>query len=167
MKIEGQSALVYWNIIFIFSRTADKRIDRVWQVLTLLHDEGVTLNLKKIEFFTNHNWLSGNVIHVGRLNVSTSTLDAIISLEQPTSVTERRSDPGFCNVSRRFVQHFALVAASLSKNLPKAQMQTFDASTGEKMIALEKLKARLVELSLLARPHWQSSFTVMMDACDM
>lgn len=47
LKVKWPFALVYLDDIFIFSLTPDKRIGQVRQVLTLLHEEGMTLNWKK------------------------------------------------------------------------------------------------------------------------
>lgn len=44
----------YLDDIVIILRTPEEHIDLVPQLLTLLYDAGVTLNLKKWEFFKFH-----------------------------------------------------------------------------------------------------------------
>lgn len=54
-KVKWQFALVYLDDIVIFSRTQDEHIAHARQLLTLLHDAGVTLNLKNAKFYGSHS----------------------------------------------------------------------------------------------------------------
>lgn len=53
MKVEWQFAPDDLDDIVILSKTPKEHVKHVRQVLTLLHDAGVTVNPKKRVFFTN------------------------------------------------------------------------------------------------------------------
>lgn len=109
----------------IFSRTPADHIDHVRQVLTLVYDAGITLKLKKCEFFKNHTDYIDHATRRGHLQVSERTTDAIHGLEYPTTVTERRSILRLCNVFPRFVPNFTRIPALLSRKLRNGQLQAF------------------------------------------
>lgn len=70
------------------SETPDKHIKQVRQVLTLMTNAGLKLNLKKCKFLTNCIDYFGNVIHSGRLSVSTRTIDVLQGPEHPTDLAK-------------------------------------------------------------------------------
>lgn len=124
------------------------------------------MNCKKFEFFTTRISYFGHVIHPGRLEVPTRTIDAIRRHHYPTIVTELRSFSGLCNVFGRFVPRLPCVAVLLNKNIRKGQLETFDGSTDDEITALQTLKARLMKPPVLAVPSLQGPYTVGTDACD-
>lgn len=97
--VKWQFALVYLDDIVVFSRTPVEHIDHVRHVLTLLHDDGVILKLKKCRFFTDTIDYLSHVIRPRRSEIASHTTDAIRGLQTPTSPTELRSFLGLCNVS--------------------------------------------------------------------
>lgn len=78
-SVKWQFALVYFDDIIIFSMFLDEHIHDVRQFLTLLNHDGVTLTLKKREIFTNCIEHLCKFIKLGRLKVSSHTIDAIHS----------------------------------------------------------------------------------------
>lgn len=90
-RVKWQFTLFYLDDIVVFSRLPNERIDQVRQVLTLLRNAGVTLKLRKCEFFTNSIDFLGHVIRPGQLEVSSHTVDVIRDLKPPTNFTELRS----------------------------------------------------------------------------
>lgn len=62
-------------------------MDHVQQVLKFLNNAGVSINIKKCEFFTNCLDYLRHFICSRRLEVSTAMLDAVGRLEYPTSLT--------------------------------------------------------------------------------
>lgn len=68
-------ALVYLGNIVIISKKAEKHIEHVKQVLTLLKHAGVRLNVKKCYFFTETIEYLGNVIRPRCLEIATHTTD--------------------------------------------------------------------------------------------
>lgn len=89
----------------------------------LLNDDGVTLKLKKCEFFTNRIYYLRYLIRPRGLEVSLQTIgtDTILGLQAPSNITQSRSVVGLCNVFQSLVPNFALLAASLNYKLRKDQ----------------------------------------------
>lgn len=71
----------------IFSKSPEEHIDHVRQFSKLMKDAGLTLKLKKGEFFTNPVDYLGHGIKSGCLAVSSPTIHAICSLESLSSIT--------------------------------------------------------------------------------
>lgn len=94
------------------------------------------------------------VICPGHLKVSIHIIDPISRLEHRTFVTELRSFVGHCTPLRHFMPIFTCVVALLKKKIRKGQMNIFDGLNDNKVIALETIKARLVEPPLLALPRF-------------
>lgn len=51
-KVRWKNAVVYLDDVFIFYKTPDDHVEHVRSVLTLLHEEVVTLKLKRCVFFS-------------------------------------------------------------------------------------------------------------------
>lgn len=87
--VKYQFALVYLDVIVIFSRTPDEHILPIHTILNLIRDSGVTLKLKKIHFFTETIDYFGKVIRPRRLEIASHT-DEIRDLNLAINVTERK-----------------------------------------------------------------------------
>lgn len=68
--IKWQFTLVYTDDTVMFFPNAVEHISHVRTVLALLHKAGVTLNLKKCNFFTKKNEYLGPVIRQGKLELT-------------------------------------------------------------------------------------------------
>lgn len=79
-KVEWYFNLDYLDGIEIFCRTPDDHVEHVQQILTLLNATGVTVNLRKCDFFTNGIDYLGDVIPPGLLKVLARTTDAVHGL---------------------------------------------------------------------------------------
>lgn len=165
--LRWQYALSYLDDIVIFSRTPQEHIGHVRKVLTLLHDAGVTLQLKKCKFFTETINYLGHVIRPRRLDISSHTTDAIRGLKALTSLTELRSFLGLCNVFRRFVPNFARLAAPLHQRLKKDQPATFGSLNEEELNSMNSLKNALISPPVLALPNNSGHLTLDTDACNV
>lgn len=148
---------------------SNERVDHVRQVLTLLHNPGLTLTQEKCEVFTNcTNCIDylRHFIRPGLLEVSIRMIDAIRRLERPAPMTEVRSFQGMCNVFYHFFPKLAFVVASLNRKLRKGRLQISDRLNDDEITCLETLKAKLVEPPLSAFPLPQGDYTLVTDACD-
>lgn len=80
-QVKWPFALDYLDEIAIFLRMPDEQIDHVQQLLTLLHDAGVTWNLNDCKFFRNVIDYLGHVTRLQRLEISIHTIEAIHGLQ--------------------------------------------------------------------------------------
>lgn len=86
-QLNGSLPLVYFDAIIIFSQIVDKHIEHVRIVLSLLHRDAVTLNLKQCKFFSGKMDYLGFVICPGRLEIASYAKDVIHDLKLPKAVT--------------------------------------------------------------------------------
>lgn len=68
----------------------------------IVHDAGMTTNLKECAFFTSKLHYLGHIIRPGQRNVGNYTPDTTQKLKTPTTVTELGTVSELCNVLRRF-----------------------------------------------------------------
>lgn len=118
-SVKWRFALVYLDAIFIFSKTPEKHIDHVEEVLTLLQGAGVALNLKTCFFFTDFINYLRHVLRRIRLDIANHTAGAIQGLKRPRNITKLCSFLRLCIVFRRLVPNFARIAAPLNSELQK------------------------------------------------
>lgn len=164
--IRWQYALVYLDDVIVYSRSIEAHLDHVYSVLQLLKDAGVTLQLKKCQFFTDNVDYLGHVIRPGKLQVADKTTEAIEGLKPPTTVTGIRSFLGLCNVFRRFVPNFARISSPLNAKLRKGEPSSFGDLDEKETEAFNILRDKLISPPVLALPNATGRYTVDTDACD-
>lgn len=91
----------------------------MYHVLSLLKDTGVSYNLYKCSFFTDHVDYLGNIIRAGKLHAVEKTTEAIAGLKEPSTITKMKSFLALCNVFRRFVPNVSRIATPLNAKLYK------------------------------------------------
>ena len=165
-RVKWQYALVYLDDVIIYSKSFEEHIVHVRTVLTLLSKAGISLKLKKCEFFRPSVSYLGHTVRPGKLEVASKTCNAVRQAKPPQTQTELRSFLGLCNVYRRFVPNFARIAAPLNKKLMKDQPTNFETLSAEEYDAFQTLKRRLIEPPILALPKGSKPYRLETDACD-
>eukprot|EP00171_Calliarthron_tuberculosum_P022848 IDg22848t1 len=99
------------------SQNYDDHLVHLDQVLTALRGAGVTLHLRKCEFFIDRIKYLGHIIRPGTLEVEEAATRCLKNVRQPTTPTELRSFLGLCNVYRHFVRNYTDIAAPLYRLL--------------------------------------------------
>ena len=164
--LRWKSCLVYLDDVIVFSKTFDEHVKHVQAVLTILKRAGISLKLKKCNFFTKAVDYLGHVIKPGRLEVATKNTAAIEGFREPETQTQLKSFLGLCNVYRRFVPNFARVSAPLNKLLKKEQSPKLEPFDDTERNAFKKLKEALASPPVLRLPQEQLPFSVDTDACE-
>lgn len=150
----------------LISKTAKGHIKHVREILILFQDTGVTLRLKKCTFYTEKINYLGHVVKPGKLEIASHIADAIHDLKTPQTLTDLRSFLGICNVFRRFVPNFPIIAAPLSKKLMKNQPANLWELVAEELDALAILKEKLILPTILELLRFEGQFTLDTDAYD-
>ena len=74
--VRWQTCLVYIDDVIIFSRNVEDHLQHVDEVLTLLSKAGVSVKLKKCDFFCDPVSYLGHVVTPGKLGVATENARA-------------------------------------------------------------------------------------------
>ena len=162
--VRWQICLVYLDDVIVFSRTHAEHVEHLDTVLTLLRNAGVSLKLKKCQFFRTEVEYLGHVIGPGTLRVSAKSTEALRACAFPKSLTQVRSFLGACNVFRRFVKDFSKIARPLTTMTRKDASPDFANPSDEQLRAFETLKERLTSPPVLALPKIGRPYVVDTDA---
>lgn len=92
------SAVIYFDDIFVISKTIEQNLNHFQRVSTLLRNANVALQLKKRSFCEKTiNYLC-SVIHPATQELEESTTDAIQQLHEPSTQMETQLFLGLWNV---------------------------------------------------------------------
>jgi transposase InsO family protein len=162
-SVRWQCALTYLDDIIVFSATLEQHLHDLDRVLTLLHNAGVTLKLRKCQFFRDSVRYLGHIVGFSGLSIDEENTVAVRKAIPPNSRSSLRSFLGLCNVYRRFVKGFSTLAAPLTKLLRKDQPERFVLNE-EQLKAVENLKESILNPPVLALPVSGRPYIVETDA---
>ena len=110
-----QFFIVFIGNILVYSKNTDDHALHLRIVLQTLRDRQLYAKFSKCEFWINEVVFLGHVVSRARVFVDPSKIEAIVNWEQPKNVSKVRSLLGLARYYRRFVEHFSLIAASLTR----------------------------------------------------
>ena len=125
-KFKWKSCLVYIDDIIIFSKTVEDHIRHVDEILTTLTEANITLKISKCRFFSDTVEYLGHLIKHGQLQIDDTNTKSLKEAKPPTTKSELRSFLGLCNVYKRFIENFAVLAHPLNQLLRKNSPDTFE-----------------------------------------
>ena len=105
----------------------------------------------------------GHRISAAGLEVDQANVSIIKTLLPPTTVKRIRSFLGHPSFYSRFIRDFSKISIPLCRLLEKDTKFNFDVGYQS---SFEKIKSRLVEAPIMAKPDWNSEFEIMCDASD-
>lgn len=130
----------------------------------LLREEGLALNLKKCRLgFTRLPFL-GHIISAEGIEPDPGKVEAIRQVPSPKNTNELRRFLGLMGYYRRFIRDMSSIARPLELLLRKSQPWTW---TDVHQEAFEKLKAALVDGTILLRPDYTRPFVIHTDASNV
>lgn len=154
-------AIVYVDEIIILSRSPQQHLENTEEVLRLTKDMGMTIKLKKCDFFCQSINYLGYVIDLGKLMMARKNTETIAALRYSTTVSQIRSFLGHFNVYRRFMPWFAKIAAPFNQRIKNGKPFELDEKKRE---ALRNLKSKLTFSGVPAMPKATGQFVVNPDA---
>lgn len=163
-SVRWQLCLVYLDDVIIFSRSYAEHVKQLDQVLTLMGSAGISLKLKKCDFFKPSVSYLGHVIAPGKLSVAEDTAAASAKCTFLRTLTQVRSFLGACNVYRRFVKCFAKIARPLTDITRKDADPDFENPIQAQLDAFKELKKRMVSPPVLALPRLGKPYMIDTDA---
>ena len=110
-----QFFIVFIDDILVYSKNEDEHAMYLRIVLQTLRDRKLYAKFSKCEFWLNEVVFLGHVISRAGIFVDPRKIEAKVNWEQPKNVSEVRSFLGLAGYYRRFVKHFSLIAAPLTR----------------------------------------------------
>ena len=114
----GRFVLVYFDDIFVYSKSLDKYIDHFHCVLDVLRKEKLYANLKKCSFCLDKVVFLGYVVSAKGIVVDEEKVKAIKEWPTPKSIT-KVSFHGLASFYWRFVKDFSTLATPLTEIVKK------------------------------------------------
>jgi RNase H-like domain found in reverse transcriptase/Reverse transcriptase (RNA-dependent DNA polymerase) len=181
---------VYLDDLLVFSKTPEEHLQHLKWVLDRLSTSNLKARESKCHFFRRQLNFLGHVVSANGVAPDPAKVETIVNWPKPRSLFEVRSFLGLANYFRRFIKHYAHIAAPLTallKGTEKADRQgrlmhkgklkpehearlaaAFDQSwTAECDTAFGQLKNALVQAPVLVLPDFDKPFTLVCDACDV
>ena len=157
---------VYLDDIIIFSKNKENHLRHVEQVLSAMNCAGVTLKLSKCSFFTDRVKYLRHIIKPGCLEIDTAHVKSLREAKPPKTKKELRSFLGVCNVYRRFVKNYAMIAAPLTDLLEDRSPDLLNELDTSEMKAFHVLIKAITKPIVLALPIADARFSLDTDASD-
>ncbi|CAN8070297.1 unnamed protein product [Agarophyton chilense] len=165
-RFKWRTCLVYLDDIIVFSRNLDDHLTHVRDVMTVLRDAGITLKLRKCEFFTDTGKYLGHVIRPGRLMIEQVHIKSLCEAKEPRTQTELRSFLGLVNVYRRFIPSLSDIAAPLNALLRKGQPLKLAPFTTDQSDSFRSLIKAVKTAPILSLPKPGLPYSIDTDASD-
>ena len=103
----------------------------------------------------------GHIISEEGIRVDLKKIEVIIEWKPPRNVTEVRSFLGLTSYYRRFVKGFSMIAAPMTRLLQKNVRFEWSKKC---QASFQKLKAFLIEASVLTQPTYSKEYVIFSDA---
>ncbi|KAL1551486.1 hypothetical protein AAHA92_19326 [Salvia divinorum] len=157
-----KSVIVFFDDILIYSPTLDTHCSHLTEVLSTLADNQFFVKLSKCVFCSQSVDYLGHIITNGQLRADSSKLDAMVAWPTPSTVKQLRGFLGLTGYYRRFIAHYAMIAAPLTDLLKKDSF----AWTSVAEDSFKALKAAMTSAPVLRLPDFTRTFYVETDASD-
>ena len=147
--------------IIVHSADVATHLGHLREVLHCMRDRKLAVKCKKCEFMRDKLVYLGHVVQAGGVSPDPAKVEAIAKLSPPADVSQLRSFLGCCNFYKRFVKHYAEIAAPLTDLLGSKVQWVWGAA---EQTAFDTLKQALCTAPVLLMPDLQGDFVVDTDA---
>ena len=156
-------AAAYLDDVIVHSQTWDSHLNHITDILQRLADAGLTIKPKKCQFGMSTCAYLGHVVGNGEVRPGSSKVRAVEEFPTPRTKSQVRAFLGLTGYYRRFIAHYADVAAVLTdltrKDGPKQVIWTRSCQK-----AFDELKRALCSTTVLKSPDFSRQFILQTDA---
>ncbi|PNX96526.1 transposon Tf2-1 polyprotein, partial [Trifolium pratense] len=152
--------LVFFDDILIYSRCLNDHLYHLRLILDLLSSNQFFAKFSKCAFAVENVDYLGHVISSNGVTPDPEKIQAILDWPRPRSLTTLRGFLGLTGFYRRFVRHYASLAAPLT-DLLRSTKFVWNTDTE---LAFTTLKKKMTETPVLVLPNFSKTFIVETDA---
>jgi hypothetical protein len=165
--------LVYLDDIMVYSNSLDEHKHHLRLVFEALRDANLYAKPKKCVFNKPEVEFCGHIVGSGVVKVLDQKVKVIRDWPVPKNVHEVRQFYGLANYYRRFIKHFAAIAAPLSELFKTVDKESDKRNKRRPIvwntacqIAFNRLKDALSNAPVLAQPDPSKPYIIETDASD-
>ncbi|XP_057775458.1 uncharacterized protein LOC130994433 [Salvia miltiorrhiza] len=155
--------VVFFDDILIYSRSESEHLEHLSAVLSCLRTNCLYVKLSKCSFGTSSVAYLGHIVSAGELRVDPTKIQAMLDWPQPKTAKQLRGFLGLTGYYRKFIQHYASIAAPLTDLLRK---DGFHWST-QASSSFTTLQQAMISAPVLRLPNFSKPFTIDTDASDL
>ncbi|KAK8916810.1 hypothetical protein KSP39_PZI022605 [Platanthera zijinensis] len=153
-------AVIFFDDILIYSKDLPSHIQHLETIFTTLRANSFYVKLTKCQFMTPTIEFLGHVISASGVSPHPDKITTIVNWPPPRTTKQLKSFLGLSGYYRRFIKHYATIAAPLTDLLTKDGFKWNDKAAA----AFETLKTHLTSAPILALPDFTQPFTIETDA---
>lgn len=154
--------IVFFDDILVYSESASTHVEHLCLVIQILTENSFFVKCSKCMFGVDTIRYLGHIILAGELRDDPTKIEAMKVLLYPTTVKQLCSFMGLTGYYRRFVEHYSIIADSLTNLLKKEAFRW----TPEESASIERPKAVMCSTFVLRIPNFEDRFVIEMDASD-
>ena len=159
--LQWKNLCVYFDDIFVFSKTFKEHIQHLREVFTRLRRYQLQAKLSKCQFLRKELIFLGYQVTREGIAADPARVKHVQEWGTPKRAKDVRAFVGLCSYYRRFVPHFASIAEPLHRLMGKNAEFKWSA---EADAAFKRLKEKLTSAPVLAAPDWTQPFILHTDA---
>ena len=155
------ACLVYLDDIIIFSKTVEQHLALLRDVFSRLRRAGLKVKPSKCHLLQTSVHYLGHVVSAKGIETDPGKVKCVSNWPIPTTSKELSSFLGLASYYRRFIKHFAHVAAPLHALIHKGKPWQWTTECTEAFFELKKM---LISAPVLTLPDFSKSFVLDTDA---
>ena len=106
--------VAYLDDVIIFSTSWEEHLSHIYHVLTTLRDAGLTAKPSKCQFGMDQCVYLGHVVGNGQVRPEDNNVEAVQRWPVPTTKKQACAFLGLTGYYRKFIRHYATIAAPLT-----------------------------------------------------
>ncbi|KAJ1700964.1 hypothetical protein LUZ63_000743 [Rhynchospora breviuscula] len=151
--------IVFYDIL-IYSSSQEEHMGHLRQIFSTLKEHNPAVKRSKCTFGSPSIDFLGHIISPQGMRADLSKIEAITAWPMPLNQRQVRGFLGLTGYYRRFIRHYASIAAPLTDLLTKEGFKWSDHATQ----AFTMLKSAMTSAPVLALPDFSSQFVLETDA---